>query len=68
MQVFCKENSIRQQTSCAGTPQQNGLAERRNRQILKIVWASLFDMNVPRKFWGEAARSADYLMNRTRHG
>nr|GEW34833.1 retrovirus-related Pol polyprotein from transposon TNT 1-94 [Tanacetum cinerariifolium] len=54
MQLFCKEHSIHHQTSCARTPQQNGLAERRNRQILEIVQASLFDMNVPRRYWGEA--------------
>ncbi|KAJ9552232.1 hypothetical protein OSB04_016277 [Centaurea solstitialis] len=65
MENFCKENSIRHQTSCVGTPQQNGLAERRNRQLLEIVRASLFDMNVPRQYWGEAVRSAAYLMNRT---
>ncbi|KAL4555898.1 hypothetical protein LXL04_038530 [Taraxacum kok-saghyz] len=65
MTRFCQENLIRHQTSCAKTPEQNGLAERRNRQILEIVRASLFDMNVPRQLWGEAVRSVVYLMNRT---
>lgn len=53
MKQFFQKNAIRHQTSCARTPQQNGLAKRRNRQIVEIVWASLFDMNVPRKYWGE---------------
>lgn len=65
MKNFCKQNSICHQTSCAKTPQQNGLAERRNKSILEIVRASLFDMKVPRNFWGEAVRSAAYIMNRT---
>lgn len=65
MQMFCKNNSIRHQTSCANTPEQNGVAERRNRQILEIVRASLFDMKVPRQFWGEAVRTAAYVMNQT---
>lgn len=65
MQIFCKNNSIRHQTSCANTPEQNGVAERRNRQILEIVRASLFDMKVPRQFWGEAVRTAAYVMNQT---
>ncbi|GKA47668.1 putative RNA-directed DNA polymerase [Tanacetum coccineum] len=65
MKRFCEENSIRHQTSCANTPQQNGLAERRNKQILEIVRASLFDMKVPRQYWGEAVRTAAYVMNRT---
>lgn len=65
MEQFCRDNYIRHQTSCAGTPQQNWLAERRNRQLLEIVRASLFDMNVPHEYWGETVRSATYLMNRT---
>lgn len=65
MKNFCKENLIQHQTSCSQTPQQNGLAERRNRSILEIVRASLFDMSVPRKYWGEAVRFAAYIMNRT---
>lgn len=65
MHQFCKENSIRHQTSCARTPQQNGFVERRNRQIMEIVRASLFDMKVPREYWGVAVKSSAYLMNRT---
>lgn len=65
MKNYCKSNSIRHQTSCARTPQQNGLVERRNKSILEIVHASLFDMKVPRQYWGEAVRSAAYIMNRT---
>lgn len=65
MKQFCKDNFIRHQTLCVGTPEQNGLAERRNRQILEIVRASLFDMNVSHEYWGEAVRSAAYLMIRT---
>lgn len=65
MKNFCKQNLIRHQMPCARSPQQNGLAERKNRQLLEVVRASLFDMEVPRKFWGEALRSAAYLLNRT---
>ena len=36
-----------------------------NRQLLEIVRASLFDMNVAREYWGEAVKSAAYLINRT---
>uniref|UniRef100_A0A6N2N256 Uncharacterized protein n=1 Tax=Salix viminalis TaxID=40686 RepID=A0A6N2N256_SALVM len=52
------------QTSFTYTPQQNGLAERKNRKIMEIVHASLFDMNLPKYYWGEAVKSAVYLMNR----
>lgn len=50
MTQFHHENSIHHQTSCTRTPQQNRLAERRNQNILEIVRASIFDINVPRNF------------------
>ena len=65
LKSFFHKHGIRHQTSCAGTPQQNGIAERKNRQLLEIVRASLFDMNVPREYWGEAVKSAAYIINRT---
>ncbi|PRQ42655.1 putative RNA-directed DNA polymerase [Rosa chinensis] len=65
MAEFCQSQGIRHQTSCAYTPQQNGLAERKNRQLLEVLRASLFGMNVPREYWGEALKSATYLINRT---
>ncbi|XP_023742428.1 uncharacterized protein LOC111890550 [Lactuca sativa] len=65
MKQLCRGNNIKHQTSCVRTPQQNGLAERRNRQILEIVRASLFFMKVKREYWGEAVRSAAYLMYKT---
>ncbi|KAH9696165.1 retrovirus-related pol polyprotein from transposon RE1 [Citrus sinensis] len=62
---FLNIHGIRHQTSCTYTPQQNGLAERKNRQILEVVRASLFGMNMPRFYWGEAVKSAAYIINRT---
>nr|KYP39692.1 Retrovirus-related Pol polyprotein from transposon TNT 1-94 [Cajanus cajan] len=62
---FLTSKGIKHQTSCTYTPQQNGLAERKNRQLLEVVRASLFDMNVPSHYWGEAVLSAAYLINRT---
>ena len=37
----------------------------KNRQILEVVRASLFGMHMPRYYWGEAAKSAVYLINQT---
>ena len=33
--------------------------------MLEVVRASLFSMNVPVEYWGEAVTSAAYLINRT---
>lgn len=62
---FCRSHGIRHQTSNSYTVQHNGLAERKNRQLMEVVCASLFGMNVSRLYWGEAVKSATYLINRT---
>ena len=65
MQEFMKLHGIQHQISNTYTPQQNGLAKRKNQQLLEVVRASLFGMNVPVEYWGEAVTSAAYLINRT---
>ena len=62
---FLRNHGIRHQNSCTYAPQQNGLAERKNRQLLEVVCASLFGMNMPRFYWGEAMKSVAYLINLT---
>uniref|UniRef100_A0A6N2MRA1 Integrase catalytic domain-containing protein n=1 Tax=Salix viminalis TaxID=40686 RepID=A0A6N2MRA1_SALVM len=62
---FLSHHGIRHQTSCTYTPQQHGLAKRKNKQIMEIVRASLFGMNLPKYYWGEVVKSTAYLINRT---
>ena len=61
---FLQDHGIIHQRSCPYTPQQNGVAERKNKHLLEVVRASLFGANMPRSFWGEAVVSAAYLINR----
>ena len=39
------------QSSCIDTPQQNGVAERKNRHLLDVVRSIMLTMNVPKNFW-----------------
>lgn len=63
--TFMSEQGILHQTSCPNTPQQNGVAERKNRHILEVARALMFTMNVPKFLWSEAVLTATYLINRT---
>jgi transposase InsO family protein len=64
MQNFLRDSGIVHQTTCVSTPEQNGVAERKNRHILEVTRCLLFAMNVPKYLWGEAAQTATYLINR----
>ena len=50
------------QTSCVRTPQQNGIAKRKNGPILAIACALMLQMNVPKLFWTDAVLTATYLL------
>lgn len=61
---FCRLKGIKRHKTVPYTPQQNGLAERMNRTILERVRCMLLGSGLPKKFWGEAATTAVYLINR----
>ena len=46
-----------------GTPEQNGIAERRNRTLLDMVRCMLSNSTLPDFLWGEALRTAAYILN-----
>ena len=47
-----------------GTPQQNGVAERRNRTLMEMVRSLMSYSSVPISLWGEALKTAMYILNR----
>ena len=47
-----------------GTPQQNGVAERRNRTLMNMVRSMLSHANIPKSLWMYALKTAVYLLNR----
>ncbi|GJU46930.1 putative ribonuclease H-like domain-containing protein [Tanacetum coccineum] len=64
MDDFCKEKGIRREYSVARTPQQNGVAERRNRTLIKAARTMLADSKLPTTFWVKAVSTACYVQNR----
>ena len=62
---YCKDNGIRRQLSVRRSPQQNGVAERKNRSIAEIARSMMKAKGLPNDFWAEAVNSAVYLLNRS---
>ncbi|RVW51674.1 Retrovirus-related Pol polyprotein from transposon RE1 [Vitis vinifera] len=61
---FMSQHGILHQSSCAHTPQQNGVAERKNRHLVETTRTLLLHSHVPFRFWGDAVLTACYLINR----
>ncbi|RVW77215.1 Retrovirus-related Pol polyprotein from transposon RE1 [Vitis vinifera] len=61
---FMSHHGILHQSSCAHTPQQNGVAERRNRHLVETARSILLHSNVPFRFWEDVLLTACYLINR----
>ncbi|GJT85816.1 putative ribonuclease H-like domain-containing protein [Tanacetum coccineum] len=55
---------IKKEFSVARTPQQNGVAERKNRTLIEDARTMLVDSKLPTTFWTEAVKTACYVLNR----
>ncbi|RVW41270.1 Golgin candidate 5 [Vitis vinifera] len=64
LSTYLQNHGIIHISSCVDTPQQNGVAERKNRHLLEVARCLMFSSNVPNYFWGEAILTATYLINR----
>ena len=64
---YCQNKGIRHRKSTPNTPQQNGIAERKNRSLLNTARSMINAANLDSKFWEEAIATACYLQNRTYH-
>ncbi|GKG48284.1 putative ribonuclease H-like domain-containing protein, partial [Tanacetum coccineum] len=58
---FCEKKGILRQYSAARTPQQNRVAERRNRTLIEAARTMLADSKLPTNFWVEAINTACYV-------
>nr|GEY86594.1 hypothetical protein [Tanacetum cinerariifolium] len=62
--LFCKMKGIKREFSVPRTPQQNGIAERKNRTLIKAARTMLVDLLLPIPFWDEVVNTACYVQNR----
>ena len=63
--TLCTHHGIKRHKTVAGTPKQNGLAERMNRTILERVRCMLLGAGLPKVLWGEATNTGAYLINKS---
>ncbi|GJY93271.1 retrovirus-related pol polyprotein from transposon TNT 1-94 [Tanacetum coccineum] len=72
LEEFYDENGISQNFSSPCTPEQNGVAEKRNRTLIEAARTMLNSAKLPKQFWEEAVNTACYTQNRSiilkRHG
>nr|GEV34249.1 hypothetical protein [Tanacetum cinerariifolium] len=64
MNDFCLQKGIKREFSNAKTPQQNGVAERRNTTLIEVARTMLVDAKLPVTFWAEAINTTCYVQNR----
>ncbi|GKD81488.1 putative ribonuclease H-like domain-containing protein, partial [Tanacetum coccineum] len=61
---FCRIKGIKREFSVARTPQQNQVAERKNRILIEATRTMLADSLLPTTFWAKAVNIACYVQNR----
>src|SRR3954466_14098380 len=59
-----KASGIVSQLTPPGTPQRNGVSERRNRTLLDMVRSMMSLTDLPLSFWGYALETAAFTLNR----
>ncbi|KAH9765063.1 Amine oxidase [Citrus sinensis] len=61
---FLQQRVIVAQYTMSGSPDQNGVAERRNQTLLGMVRSMLIASKLPKFLWTEALKMAAYILNR----
>jgi len=62
-QLIALDDGIIHQTSCIDTPEQNGVAEKKHRHIVKTARSFLLSAFIPSEFWGEVVLTTVSLIN-----
>ena len=62
---YCLEKGIQQELTVPYNPESNGVVERMNRTLMERVRGMLTQSSMDKRYWGEALRTATYLLNRS---
>ena len=61
---YLEDSGIVAQFTMPGSPEQNGVAERSDRTLMEMVRSMISRKNLPGFLWGEALKTALYILNR----
>ena len=61
---FYASHSIRHESSCRDTSQQNGVVERKQKHILETARTLFFQSRLPMSFWGDCVQCAVHVINK----
>lgn len=64
LKSFLDKNGIHHQLTCPYTPEQNGIAERKNRHIIESALSMMSTASLPMYLWDETFLHATHLINR----
>ncbi|GJS13343.1 putative ribonuclease H-like domain-containing protein [Tanacetum coccineum] len=64
MNQFCGMKGIKREFSVARTPQQNGVAKKKNMKLIEVARTMLADSLLPTTFWAEVVSTTCYVYNR----
>ncbi|KAC9449885.1 hypothetical protein E3N88_45811 [Mikania micrantha] len=62
---FCNECGVQRSLTAPYTPEQNGVAERKNRTVKEMMRSMIHAKGLSEMFWGEAVATAVYILNRS---
>lgn len=63
LEHFLTSNGITPQCTVGYAPEQNGIAERKNRTLVEAARTMIADSGLPKTFWAEAIFNANYTLN-----
>lgn len=64
LQLYLRNEGIKFECTVGYAPEQNGIAERKNRTLMEAARCMLSESGLPKNFWGEAVNMANYVTNR----
>nr|GEY91111.1 retrovirus-related Pol polyprotein from transposon TNT 1-94 [Tanacetum cinerariifolium] len=60
---FCDEHGIKRELTAPYTPEQNGVAERKNKTVVEMTRSMMKSKGLPNSFWAERVTTSVYLLN-----